>query len=541
MNEQGHRLAALQLGLHLAEVIFTVHRLAVDFQDHVAALQAQVFVGEGAVLHVLHDHAFARRRAQSAGNIGCEIAHAQAQLRFRGRRGFRPAFVLAQQITVKLGAVGDSDRRLLRFAIAQERERSFTARLESRNFAHQLVALFHRLAVYAGDGVTLLDASLVGRSAGAHVGDDDARLHAVYLRQSGVGLRVEFNSDGAARNPVIGADELVVNLGGDIRRQSEAHAFVSRAFGEDGSVDADDFAAHVDQRPAGVAGIDGRVSLNHGLELALRHDIAAGGGDDAGSHCGIQPEGAADSQHPIAYLHGVGVAKLGAGQLALAVDLDYREIGFAIHADDFGIVQHALRLVLQLHADAVGPLHHVVVGQDVAARIHDDSGTQRALTHAFRRLRAVGAAAEEAVKKILERVAIAIVVALRSAATAPVGGRLDGGLRINIHHRRLHLLGDARKGNGKLLRRGHLQRGGIGGEVGVFLALYLARNNRSDQDSYCQSQRTSKSRKIAARLDALQPATRLWFHSHTSSQMSVKEIIAFGLFDECTIGIDSLV
>ena len=182
----------------------------------------------------------------------------------------------------------------------------------------------------------------------------------------------------------------------------------------------------------------------------------------------------------------------------------------------------------------------MVVGQDVAARVHDDSGTQRALTHAFRRLGTIGAA-EEAVKKILERVAIAIVVALRSAATAPVGGRLDGGLGINVHHRRLHLLGDARKSIGKLLGRGHLYLGSVGGEVGVFLALYLARNYRSDQDSYCQSQSNGKSRKIAARLDALQPATRLRFHSHTSSQMSVKEIIAFGLFDECTIGIDSLV
>src|SRR5204863_7581480 len=110
----------------------------------------------------------------------------------------------------------------------------------------------------------------------------------------------------------------------------------------------------------------------------------------------------------------------------------------------------------------------------------NDAGHKRVLTHAYRLLGNIGAA-EKAIKKILERIAIAIVVALRSAATAPVGGRLDGGLGINVHHRRLHLLGDARKSIGKLLRRGHLYLGSVGGEVGVFLALYLARNYRSDQ------------------------------------------------------------
>ncbi len=48
------------------------------------------------------------------------------------------------------------------------------------------------------------------------------------------------------------------------------------------------------------------------------------------------------------------------------VDLNDRQVGLLVHADDFGVVQHGRRIVLQAHPDAVGFLDHMAVGDDIA-------------------------------------------------------------------------------------------------------------------------------------------------------------------------------
>ena len=61
-HQEDHILAALQARLQFAEVIFVVDWLLVDFEDYVAAPQANIF-GEGVWLHILNDHAFSGLRA----------------------------------------------------------------------------------------------------------------------------------------------------------------------------------------------------------------------------------------------------------------------------------------------------------------------------------------------------------------------------------------------------------------------------------------------------------------------------------------------
>ena len=107
---------------------------------------------------------------------------------------------------------------------------------------------------------------------------------------------------------MISADQVVIDIGYGLGRHGEAHALVARAFGINCRVDANDLSTHVHQWAAGVAGVDGGVGLNHGLELASGNDVAALGRDDSRGHSGVQPKGAANSQHPIAHLHGVRVA-----------------------------------------------------------------------------------------------------------------------------------------------------------------------------------------------------------------------------------------
>ena len=83
--------------------------------------------------------------------------------------------------------------------------------------------------------------------------------------------------------------ELGDDIGGGLDRDREADALVAAALALDLRVDADHLAGAVDQRPAGVAGVDRRVGLDHvadreavgGLDLALERR------DDArSSRCG---------------------------------------------------------------------------------------------------------------------------------------------------------------------------------------------------------------------------------------------------------------
>jgi hypothetical protein len=57
--------------------------------------------------------------------------------------------------------------------------------------------------------------------------------------------------------------------------------------------------ARVQQRAAGVAGVDRRVGLDHRhLDPADRGQLAADGGDDAGRHGAREAEGVADRDRP---------------------------------------------------------------------------------------------------------------------------------------------------------------------------------------------------------------------------------------------------
>src|SRR5437660_5600011 len=72
-------LPALQRRLDLRKVVRTVHGLLVHFQDHIAAIQTEVF-GERSLLHILHHHALARRNAQPIGQTGGDAANRNPEL-----------------------------------------------------------------------------------------------------------------------------------------------------------------------------------------------------------------------------------------------------------------------------------------------------------------------------------------------------------------------------------------------------------------------------------------------------------------------------
>ena len=74
------------------------------------------------------------------------------------------------------------------------------------------------------------------------------------------------------------------------------------AVADDSGVDADEFAAGVHQRAAGISGIDGGIGLNEVLVVVRALDVespAAGGADDAHRDCLADPEWITNCEHDV--------------------------------------------------------------------------------------------------------------------------------------------------------------------------------------------------------------------------------------------------
>ena len=135
----------------------------------------------------------------------------------------------------------------------------------------------------------------------------------------------------------------------------------------------------VEQRPAGVAGIDGRVGLD-GVFNGRAVGVADGadGADDAAGHGAAEAEGIADGIDLLADVELRGVGQRDGLQIG-RVDLQQRQVVHLVGADD-------LRLIAALVAEhdfdaAVGALDDVEVGEDVAGFVEDESRALALLRH----------------------------------------------------------------------------------------------------------------------------------------------------------------
>ena len=174
MHQEHHIVPTLQCSDSFAEIIFAVHRFAVDFKDHVALAQAYVLIGKRARLHILDHDAFSRRHLQLLCHFGSETFYRNTQLRFsRLSIVVLRLFIATQTPAVEFGAVSDSKGRCVFLAVADITNFGLIARLQVRNFIHQFVAVFHWRAIHGNDGVASLDSYLVGRTAGSHIRDRD--------------------------------------------------------------------------------------------------------------------------------------------------------------------------------------------------------------------------------------------------------------------------------------------------------------------------------------------------------------------------------
>ncbi len=169
---------------------------------------------------------------------------------------------------------------------------------------------------------------------------------------------------------------------GHVGGNREADALITTGAGEDRGVDPDQLALHVDQRTARVARVDRGVGLDEVLVVGDADVGPALGRDDPHRHRLPHSERVADGEHHVSQPQPPGVSQ---GQrvqvLGLALQPQHREIRLGIGAHHLGL---QLAVVGEGHADLVGVLDHVVVGQHDAV-CGDDHARAQALLPALAR------------------------------------------------------------------------------------------------------------------------------------------------------------
>src|SRR6202041_1731882 len=351
------------------------------------------------------------------------------ELIFRQLRGLRENF----------GTGGDAERNILRCLPANVTDLHGLADGRLRNGIHEIGAGVHGRSVDVGDHVAGLQAGFISGAAGFDCFHHDSVGRAELLEQHGIVATLVLKSDanGAAGDFAVG-DELVVNVDDRVGGHGEADAFERTAFGVNGGVDADYFAGHIDERAAGVSGVDGGVSLNETLKLVA--DVGTVfGADDSGRNGGVQSKGAAEGKNPVADLHAIGITKPGDREFMVRVNLNYRDICVFVDANYMGAVMR--RIAVDGDLNFGGLVNHVVVGEDETFFVNDDSGAKASLGI----FAAIGRI-KKAVEEILE-------VALRVRLLAALGllDYLRGG---DVYDRGANLFRDGREPIGERNRVG---------------------------------------------------------------------------------------
>ena len=191
-------------------------------------------------------------------------------------------------------------------------------------------------------------------------------------------------------------------------------------------------------------------------------------------------------------MDGVGIADLGGDELVPGFHFDHRQIGIGIEAHHFGAV--FLGAIHELHANPVGPFDDMVVGKNITGLIDHHAGAQCA-GPLLRGDAAKRIAAEEAAQGV-----IAILVGghrLLAPAASVIGLRLllRQGVRLNMDHRGIHLLGDGGELIGQFNRTWNDQRCRTGRRIVVFFRSRTGIDQRTDDNSESQREENQRKRK----------------------------------------------
>ena len=222
-----------------------------------------------------------------------------------------------------------------------------------------------RLAVELEDDVAGLQAGLVRGSTRRQIGHQRAlgAFQSEGFRQAAIHVLYGHAQPAASHRARLA--KLRHHVAQHIHRDRKREADRSpRPRGKNLRIHTDHFPIQVEQRPPGIARIDGDIGLDKGdvVLAAARRQAAALSADDTGGNRVVETERRADGQHPFTDLQVVIGAQLQEGQ-ALGLNAQQRQIGARIKAYHFRV---ELAAVTQAHGDFRRLLNHVVVGHDKA-------------------------------------------------------------------------------------------------------------------------------------------------------------------------------
>ena len=228
--------------------------------------------------------------------------------------------------------------------------------------------------VHIGDpGVVDADEDIPGLQAlpgGIALGVDFADIHTVRqviveLVEGGNGLTGE--AQGGSAGYIALFDQLVGDFLDGGGRDGEAQTLHAGAAGEIThfhGVDADDLAVAVDQRAAGIAGIQGGIGLDQGHGPSPGGNIPVNGGHDAVGHGAPQlhAQRIADGHHTVAHPEHGGIAELGRDEV-LGLNVQHRQVRDGVGTHQGG---REAALIGQQHGDGSGSLDHMGIGHHIA-------------------------------------------------------------------------------------------------------------------------------------------------------------------------------
>jgi hypothetical protein len=132
---------------------------------------------------------------------------------------------------------------------------------------------------------------------------------------------------------------------------------------ENGGIHADDTAFHVEGRSARIAFIDGRIDLDV-VVVRTGPDIAAVRRHDAGRHCATKTKRIPDGDNPVADTR-FAVGELHEGKALVGFNLDERQVGLRIGADNFRLVDGS---VIGRNLDGLRAIDDMIVRHGIAIR-----------------------------------------------------------------------------------------------------------------------------------------------------------------------------
>ena len=185
---------------------------------------------------------------------------------------------------VGIGGVSNFGRDFARLAIAQEGHLDLLADPQQAYGVAQFRGGFDLAPVETGDNVTGADAGARGRRILDYLGHEGATAARDAERLGNVRRHGRDRDAELAALDRAETDQLIHDAARHVHRNRKADADVAAATRENHVVDADELAAQVDERAAGVARIDRGVGLDEAFVTVRTHARAAERTDDAVRH-----------------------------------------------------------------------------------------------------------------------------------------------------------------------------------------------------------------------------------------------------------------